>query len=145
MTLARKPFSFSVWKKAFSYLPCYISSLDLYESLGHSSYQSLWKKEFLPPFIEIPHTADIAYQIHGESFPELLLHAQIALSFRFPFLTEFIASKEVKNLDEVVMALNDLVCEVDKTRGCPFKAVSFHGNLIKLPLGVLQWEMFVDV
>lgn len=50
VTLARKPASLEPWKKHFSPLPCFFGSFHLFQSLGHSRYQSLWRFPLLAPF-----------------------------------------------------------------------------------------------
>lgn len=52
--------------------------------------------------------------------------------------------KEKESIEDIVIDLNELVTEADQKWGCPFKAVSFHGNIQEneeLP----YWKMIVDV
>lgn len=145
VTLCRAPFAPKEWKKAFTILPCVTKDLHLYESLGNLKYESIWKYSFKSPFEEIEHTADIAFRIHGESMVQLHRHAQIALSFRFPQLLSYISKQAaIRSLEEIVVDLNRIVCKADAEIGCPFKAVSFHGNVIQSD-DILTWEMIVDV
>jgi RNA 2',3'-cyclic 3'-phosphodiesterase len=145
VTMARKPFARSHWKKSFLPLPLMATGLHLYESLGHSCYHSLWEHPFLFPFEEIPHTADLAYLIKGSSFTDLYLHAQIALCFKFPEMT-FSLSKTptLSSLDEVIGKLNEWICLIDQKISSPLKAISYHGNATENEKG-LEWEMIVDV
>jgi len=38
-----------------------------------------------------------------------------------------------------------MVAQADQEIGAPFKAVSFHGNIVKKNNQLLEWEMIVDV
>lgn len=145
VTLARMPFNEKIWKKKFSPLPLFLKDLHLYESLGNSKYQSLWKYPLLPPFEEISHTADLAYWIRGKDYDALYLHAQFALAYAFPDLLPFLKKKSgIPHLDEVIIALNELVAHVDQEMNCPFKAVSFHSHIEEKDT-ILNWEMIIDV
>ena len=145
VTLCREPFKVKEWEKAFHPLPMFIESLHLYESLGNLRYEPLWSYPLLPPFKEIEHTADIAFEITGDSFSQLFQHALMALSFKSLHFLPY-AEKEYsfQNIDDIIIQLNELVSEVDARFGCLFKAVSFHGD-IQEEKGLLKWEMIVDV
>jgi RNA 2',3'-cyclic 3'-phosphodiesterase len=146
VTLCRAPFNPHPWKKSFSPLPMMTHSLHLYESLGGLRYQPIWTYPLPAPFREIEHTADIAFQITGESLAQLQLHALIALAFKCPaLLGELNRMAQPENLDDLIIHLNESVGQIDAKKGCPFKAVSFHGEVKELENGVLQWEMIVDV
>lgn len=146
VTMARTPFHAKEWKEAFTPFPLITKSLHLYESLGNLNYKPVWSLPFLPPIEEIEHTADIAYRIRAQNIPQLFLHAQIALAFKFPaMLPHFSDGTGVQNLDDVIIHLNGVVSRADAEVGCPFKAVSFHGKIIKDKDGFLLWEMIVDV
>jgi 2'-5' RNA ligase len=143
VTLAREPFHVKEWKETFQKLPLFLGDLHLWESLGSSRYRSHWSYPILSPFEEKEHTADIAFTIRGMSLQEMFLHAQLALSFHFPPLIDFISFREVENLDAMIGSLNQMICALDQEIGSPFKAVSYHGKLEGE--GILQWEMIVDV
>lgn len=146
VTICRGPFSINRWKKAFSPLPMIASSLHLYESLGHLRYKPTISFPLLPPFEELDHTADIAFNIYGESIQEIYLHACIALAFEHPPILSYIDLLcSPSSIDEIVAALNELILKIDSSEGAPFKAVSFHGSMEKLNEHVLKWEMIVDV
>lgn len=145
VTLARAPFDKETWEKQFSTLPLILTDLHLYESKGHLEYVSVWKHPLQPPFEEIEHTADLAYHVYGESFDQLFHHAQIALAFSFPQILPFFSQKtNLKHLEDVILALNQIVFEADKEIGIPFKAVSYHNHLEKYK-SFMKWEMIVDV
>jgi 2'-5' RNA ligase len=144
VTLARSPFNPQSWKKSFTPLPMSIASLHLYESLGGLQYRSIWSSPILPPFVEIEHTADIAFQVYAENLDQLQLHALAALGFKCPSLLD----KEMahpESLDQLIIHLNDSISQLGAVQSCPFKAVSFHGNLERLENSLLRWEMIVDV
>jgi 2'-5' RNA ligase len=148
VTLSRQPFDVEGWNKAFFKCPLIAFEIHLYESLGNSRYQSLWSHSLIPPFMEFEHTADIAFAIYGENLEQLFIHAQMALAFRFPPMIPFLKRDEqISNLDDLVIALNDIVSQTDAQaeESAPFKAVSFHGEIQKDLNGVLKWEMIVDV
>lgn len=145
VTVARSPFDKEEWIEQFSPLPVYVQGIHLYESLGNSQYRSVWEYPFLSPFEEFEHTADIAFIIRGANVRELHLNAQIALAFHFPRLIDFFTSSCKDSLDEIIIALNEMVSKADAVYGCPFKAVSFHGKIEKKSPQLLQWEMIVDV
>lgn len=145
VTIARSPFVISAWKKHFVPLPCFVSTLHLYESLGHSKYSSLHSWEVIPPFEAIEHTADLAFRILGADLNGLFTHAALALCFSFPPLLAFVPKPiSFTSLDEVIIALNGIVSAADAKIGAPFKGVSFHGNLTSTA-DLLIWQMIVDV
>jgi len=145
VTLCRSPFISKDWKKAFTKLPMYINGLHLYESKGSLTYEPLWSYPLLPPFEEIEHTADIAFLVRAENIQQLYNNATIALAFRFPRLLNYdIRTEHITDIDDIVIALNSLVTQADAEAGCPYKAVSFHGDLIQ-NAEYLSWEMIVDV
>jgi len=144
VTVARAPFDPKEWEEAFYPLPCILTGVHLYESLGNLTYNTLWHRDFSPVFEEFEHTADIAYRIRGHTPQELYLHAAVAMSFRFPHFLHFLGTGQVTTLDQAVQALNTMISRCDAEIGCPFKAVSYHGNLTEENT-LLHWEMIVDV
>lgn len=146
VTIARAPFHIAKWKKAFFPFPIIARSLNLYESLGNLSYKSVWSIPFIPPLNEVEHTADIAFHIRGKDIKQLYRNSQLALAFKFPeMLHYFSEDTEIQGLDDLIIHLNRNVSQADAEVGCPFKAVSFHGEIIKEKSGFLLWEMIVDV
>ncbi len=146
VTLCRKPFDPHAWKKTFASLPFYTGSIHLYESKGHLTYDSIWTYPLQIPFEEIEHTADIAFNIYGESLLQLYQHAFTALAFKYPPLLNFyLPQAQLADIDDLVIALNAIICQADKTTGCPFKAVSFHGEVMACADAIFKWEMIVDV
>ena len=145
VTVARFPFVKEEWEKVFSEIPVVIKAIHLYESCGNLTYESRWSLPLILPYEEIEHTADIAFIIRGMSIQELSLHAQAALASKFPSLTRYFSDKTCTNLDDVVIVLNEVIAAADKAEGCPFKAVSFHGNVTMDEKGLLSWEMIIDV
>ncbi len=146
MTIARGDFEKNAWEKMFIKLPFVTKNIHLYESLGNSQYRSLWEIPIVLPMEEKPHMADLAFIIRGENSLEMHQNALIALAFHFPplisyFPTEFLPD----NLDLIIFSLNQTIAKADTEIGCPFKAVSFHGEIKKTPEGFLEWEMIVDV
>jgi 2'-5' RNA ligase len=146
VTICREPMDANGWKRNFHPLPMATRDLCLYESLGGLNYRPIWSKSTLPPFEEFEHTADIAFIIYGESLKQILLHAQIALAFKFPPLLDMLLeNKDVQSLEDIIIDLNDLICRADSAIGCPFKAVSFHGEVEEVEPNIFKWEMIVDV
>lgn len=146
VTLSRKPFQISEWKRAFSPLPMFIKNLHLYESLGQLHYRPCWTHPLHAPFEELEHTADIAFLVRGETILEIYHHASTALAFLFPTLLDgYEKNPQIESLDDVIIQLNSLISIHDQDQGCPFKAVSFHGHLNQKEDKTLEWEMIVDV
>lgn len=146
VTLCREPFIEHEWKQEFARLPFYTGSLNLYESVGNLIYKPIWSAEILPPFEEIDHTADLGFIIRGETIQQLYHNAFTALSFKFPNLVDFfISGDQFNHIEDLIMTLNKSVAQADCILGCPFKAVSFHGEILKISDARLQWEMIVDV
>lgn len=105
-----------------------------------------WTYPFIPAFEEIEHTADIAFQIHGETTAQLFLHGAAALAFHMPEYLNYLApAASFSSIDEVIIGLNKAISRADTAVGCPFKAVSLHGEISKQKDGTLVWEMIVDV
>lgn len=145
VTIARSLSSIEDWKKSFSPHPFYLEDLCLYESLGNSTFNILWKKAFIPPIEELSHTADIAYIIRAKDRQTLYQNAQIALCFADENILSYLDhTSKVENLDDIIIHLNQIVSEVDADIGSAFKAVSFHGRL-KEEENHITWEMVIDV
>lgn len=146
VTVARRPFEKAPWLKSFEPLPFFIKDLILFESLPFSNYKQLWRVALNAPFEELEHTADIAFRILGESEQELFTNAFTALAFRCPNFLKLFPDPlpEIYNLDQIIMQLNEIVGQADALEGCPFKAISFHGEIEKKN-DLLCWEMVVDV
>jgi len=145
VTIARQPFETKPWRQAFKPLPLITRELVLYESLGNLNYKPLWTKPLIPPFEVIPHTADLAFRIYGESLEALYLHAFIALSFECPLLfTLFDTTPTLHSLEDLIIALNALITIADQKFNIPFKALSFHGSICEQQ-GILSWDMIVDI
>ncbi len=145
MTIARSPFDVQGWKDDFQPLPCFAKAIHLYESLGSSNYQSLYEYPLLPPFVEIPHMADIAFHIFGKDLQELYYNAFTAIAFKHPRLIAYLQKQPVASLDEIIIALNRVISITDQNEGCSLKAVSFHGEIQPFQNNLLQWEMIVDI
>lgn len=145
-TICRAPFYPREWKASFRVLPCFFNDIHLYESKGSLNYEPVWSYSMISPFEEIEHTADIAFIIRGESMAQIHRHAEIALAFRDPRILDFLPQgRNASSLSECVQLLNDTVCRADAEMGCPFKAVSYHGEITEKNPGILEWEMIVDV
>jgi RNA 2',3'-cyclic 3'-phosphodiesterase len=145
LTICRKPFHWEEWKNFFRPLPCFAKALKLYKSIGYSHYETLWKHELIPPFEEIEHTADVAFQIYGKDLNNLYENAFTALAFKHPLLVTLWENKSFRTLDEIIIELNRIVQKADSMSGCPFKAVSFHGEIQRFEETFIQWEMIIDV
>lgn len=140
VSVARAPFNKKEWEENFTPLPVIIPAIHLYMSIGNLTYKPLATHKLPLPFVEIEHAADIAFHIYGNTLAEIFLHAQIALAFKFPPLLKYVNEGKPTSLDEIIMALNVIVALTDQDMGCPFKAVSFHGEYKNN-----SWEMIVDV
>lgn len=146
VTICRAPFAKEEWEQTFVPLPVIVQTIHLYESLGNLEYQSIWTFPLHPPFQEIEHTADIAFNIYGENLSQLQKHAFTALTFKFPQLLEFFKLlKTPLSLDELIANLNHIVALADVAVGCPFKAISYHGEINENADETITWEMIVDV
>lgn len=143
LSIARAPFDQPEWEKSFEPFPLYLSGFHLYESIGNLRYEPLWSLFFQPPFEEIEHTADIGFHIYGRSYAELYVHAALALSFKYPSFIRFLSKERPKDLNTAVRMLNQMLSSCDLERGCPFKAISYHGEVKEGD--ILRWEMIVDV
>jgi 2'-5' RNA ligase len=146
VTLCRQPFETSTWTRSFVPLPFFASDLHLYESIGSLNYVSLWSMPLKPPFEEVNHTADAAFLVQGENLQQLYHNSFLSLSFKAPeLLGLFKPDEAIHSLDDIIIALNEVITRADGTIGSPFKAVSFHGEICSLPNAIMQWEMIVDV
>lgn len=144
VTVARSPFDKEAWRESFKEFPIAVRAIHLYESIGNLNYVPLWSYPLPLPFEELEHTADIAFLIRGETLAALFVHAQIALSFKFPEFLRYFSKVVPKSLDALITELNRGISLADQEIGCPFKAVSFHGEIVQKE-GLLLWEMIVDV
>jgi 2'-5' RNA ligase len=146
VTVCRRPFKKREWRDFFTKKSLFVKSLTLFESFKNSKYERLWSHEFIPPFKELEHTADIAFEINGKDFLELYKNAFIALCFKFPEMIDyFIDVDELKSIEDVIIKLNDIVRKIDIEKGSPLKAVSFQSKIKTSQKNILTWEMIVDV
>jgi RNA 2',3'-cyclic 3'-phosphodiesterase len=146
VTLCRQPFDPKKWSRCFQRIPLISGSIHLYESCGQLTYKPVWSYPIQRPFVEIEHTADMAFQIYGETMAQVYDNACAALAFKCPALLEYIDYRfEPVSLEDVVRALNALICTADGIVGCPMKAVSYHGDAVQSDNGLYCWEMIVDV
>ena len=142
LTIARTPFKREEWE-GFSSQPFITKALHLYESIGNLHYPSRWQFPLEPAFEEFEHTADLAFSVRASNLQQLYLHAALALSFKFPPLIAYLKrpnNKTIGDFFDVISALNELIAVADQEQGCPFKAVSYHGQFKEN-----SWEMIVDV
>lgn len=145
VTVARGPFDIDQWRRQFQCLPFLSTHLNLYESVGNLRYEVLASHTLPPPFEEIPHTADIAFRIYGNSLEEIFERALLALAFRVPDLLMYRAPADpLESVEDIVRHLNRSITLMDVKQGCPLKSVSFSGE-VKLLEEELIWEMIVDV
>lgn len=145
VTLCRSPFDQKKWEQAFTKIPVIVKDIHLYESLGDLKYVPVWTHRLKSPFEEMSHTADLGFKILSENILELFHHAEAALAFKFPAILNFLSDeKKFNGVEDMIIALNQLISRVDSEIGCPFKAISFHGS-IKEVNQILEWEMIVDV
>lgn len=145
VTIARAPLDPIDWQEHFYSLPLFIKAIRLYQTVECLQYKTLWESPLLSPFEELEHTADIAFLVRGATPQELHRHAQIALAFKHPSLINFFSTHMQNTVEEIVIALNEMIGKADAEDGCPFKAVSFHGNIYEDANHLLNWEMIVDV
>lgn len=143
-TMARQPFVVDEWKKAFQKRPVFLKNIQLYESLGFSNYKVVWTHEILAPFQSKEHTADLAFTVRGESFLQLYIHAALAIAFHFSPFLDYLEEVSFQDIIDVIRQLNVMVARADAEIGCPFKAVSFHSDVVEKDQ-ILEWEMIVDV
>jgi len=145
VTLCRRPKQLADWEQAFTPLPLFIRAITLFSSLGASQYQPLWSYPLIAPFEELDHTADIAFCVRATTLQELYQHAQFGLAFSFPPLLHYLDREgQPDTLEAIVSALNARIAIADQEVGCPYKAVSYHGDVYERN-GLLEWEMIVDV
>lgn len=145
VTLSRAPFIPLKWAQHFQNLPMYIKNFHLYESLGHSRYRICWSLPMISPFEEFDHTADLAFEIRGNNLKEIYANALIALAFKYPALLNHSSrNQNFDRIEEVIMELNAVISQTDSHTACPFKAVSFHGE-VSPQSNHFIWEMIVDV
>jgi hypothetical protein len=146
ISISRNPFNENSWKNFPCQIPFFIRGVALFNSLGHSTYELLWQKKSQAPFEEIQHTADIAYQICGQTFSQILYHATLALAFSFPAFTRYLSSSiSCSSIEEVIGLLNSWVAKIDTEEGIGLKAVSYHATVQLREDNLLYWTMIVDV
>lgn len=145
VTLVRAPFDPQECSRIRLPIPLFITAIHLYKSEGNLHYTSIYAIPLSPPFEDLEHTADIAFQIRGMNPEQLHCNAQIALAFHDPQLIPFFHHTFQNRVEEIIIALNAMISKADQEQGCPFKAVSFHGQIKKDNDGLLHWEMIVDV
>lgn len=146
ITLTRSPFDVQEWIQSFKKQYITLSGMHLYESLGQSTYRPIHSWPVLLPFEELDHTADIAFLLRADSIRTLALHAFCALAAKCPsIINSPFAHQTITSLDELIEKLNQAIAHLDIHEGSPFKAVSYHGELVERENGIMEWEMIVDV
>lgn len=144
VTLAREPFVPKEWTSSFVPIPAVFKAIHLYESIGNLQYRPLWGVPIPLPWIEIDHTADLAFHVAGRSITQIYQHARLALAWQFPPLLRYQSETTLSTLDDVIEILNEEVGRADQEVGCPYKAISLHGDLVEDD-NRFTWEMVVDV
>lgn len=144
ITIARSPFVEKDWESALTPFPLFTPALHLYESLGHSEYQSLWHYSIPLPFEEFTQTAHIGFILRGSTLQELYVHAAAAMSFSHPPFIRFLLKREPEDFLDIIRMLNAMIAHCDAEEKCPFKSVSYQGTMREMN-GQLEWEMIVDV
>lgn len=144
VTVGRAPFDRTEWEGAFIPIPFVCNKLHLYESLDHSKYKILSTQEYVPPFEEVPHTADYAFRVRGLNVTELYRHAQLALMFLSSEFIPYYDTQPKETLTDCIVGLNGIVSTLDRDHGSPVKAISFHGTLQK-EANHVSWLMILDV
>ena len=122
----------------FHPFPFYFLNFHLYKRCEKRRYVRIWTHDFLPPFKEVESGNFILY---GESFQQIFLNAQIALSFKFPAFTAFIDDKyRVRNLHDGGVRLMTLIYKVCDAIKIPIRKAIFpdHGKQEK---GLLKWDL----
>lgn len=146
VTICRKPFDKLAWLESFQYGVLKTTQLHLYESLGNSTYHSLWTYPLLEAFVKIEQTATMTFSIRGNSLLDLYQSAALALAFSYAPITRFFSNNLlICGLDDIIINLNVLINNTERVIGCPFKAVSNHGTIKEAANNTLEWEMIVDV
>lgn len=144
VTVARAPFDAGEWRECFHPLPMIVKGVNLYETVGSLQYERVWQWPLKPAIEALEHTADVAYKVRGETIQDLQNHAFLALAWEWPLVLQ--QTPILRNsLEDVISDLNRIVTLVDTSQGCPFKAVSYHGDILHGEDGLLEWEMIVDV
>lgn len=114
VTIARGSFSPRQWREDFVPLPLYLSALGLFESLGHSRYETLWSLPLQPPFEEMDQGGSRTWLVRGENLEQLALHAQTALAFQnpaiLPFARPYPALQEIGDLEDHLNKLTRQAC-----------------------------------
>lgn len=120
--------------------PLYLLKLHLYKRCEEERYISIWTRPLLPPFKEVKQGNFILY---GENFQQIFLHAQIALSFKFPAFTPFIDDTyQVRNLHDGGVRLLTLIYKACDVIKMPIKKAIFPDYGAK-EQGLLKWELSV--
>jgi RNA 2',3'-cyclic 3'-phosphodiesterase len=146
LTICRKNFTLSKWEKQIVKVPFYLKGVHLYQSHQNSEYIKLKSYLFTPIFTQVEHTADIAFLIRGKDLQSLYINAQIALEFQFENFLNFLdLTTKIISKEQLVMALNTIVSNLDIEIGSPLKAISFHGKFQEKKTGYFEWEMIIDV
>ena len=145
VTVARAPFDKKAFKQSFSPIAFYAKALHLYQSKGYSTYTSLWHMPWRAPFVEIEHTADLAFHVYGRDIKEISVHAQAAMCYAFSELIPYAFTPfEPETIDDIVMHLNNIIALCDSEQGASVKAVSYHDTVKKTDSEYI-WEMIIDV
>lgn len=139
ITLGRSPFKEKEWKKSFRPLPLYFHHLHLYESFKGHRYEPIWTHDLLPPFEEVKPGY---FKLHGESFQQVFLNAQVALAFKFPELLPFLDQEyQVRNLHDGGIRLRTILYQAGREANIPIRDALFpdDGHQAK---GILTWDLF---
>jgi RNA 2',3'-cyclic 3'-phosphodiesterase len=148
VTVARKPFDISKWKKAFIPMPVYFKNFYLYESIGNLQYnKSTWRYSLPAPFEEIEHTADLSFKIIGTNFYEIYCNSLLALFFNDIRLIPYAdINAKTSSLEDIVQSLNAMIRKMDTDIGSQYKGVCYSGHMLfNEDTKLYNWEMIVDV
>lgn len=128
-------------KKNFHPLPLCFLNLHLYEKHQDEHYEPIWTYDLLPPFEEVE---EGHFFIHGESFQQLFLNAQIALAFKCPEFVPFLdQTYQVRNLQDGGVRLTTLINQAYRAVKLPIKKAIFPDGGYERN-GLATWDLFVE-
>ncbi|WP_194848269.1 hypothetical protein [Candidatus Neptunochlamydia vexilliferae] len=127
-------------EKTFLPLPLYLKNLHLYESFKELRYEPIWTHDLLPPFKEVE---EGLFHLHGESFQQVFLNAQIALAFKCPQLLPFLdPDYQVRNLHDGGIRFCAILNEAHREGITAIRDATFPEKG-KAEKGLLTWELMV--
>jgi 2'-5' RNA ligase len=136
VTMGRQRFEQSKWREHFMPLPFVATKFHLYESVGDLKYEPRWSYVLESPFED----SEEGLKVRGKTLQEILLHAQVGLSLKFPELWEYCQEASVlRHYRDLLTHLNKSIQGARGKFELPIHSVHAEEGVMEVG-ALLEWS-----